>query len=430
MSNGTKLYALDATDQKLLTLNTTTGVATAATLFAITAGPASMLYTARVSDGSDTEVASPYRLFRLELLGTESLAMDARPLTTLEALAAAIQSAFVTRIGGVSMSAERGALIVSVPPQDLGGGFADSDESRVLGLSPQAGARTFDGSGGETITEALDRLVRMDGNFYFVTLGEAIIDTGDVLEAAVWAASNDRFLLADSHQAEALDPGDTASVLARLAASGSPSAAGVWSRTSDYKARGTVRGRQLRGYTLADHSQVQAAVRDRAGRAHAEPGGGATRARRQLVLESRRHTNRSGGHIVPRLDRCAGLPRLARDAHPREPVQRAARRESSAADRYRNCGAQGGGRGRLRAGCPQRWHRARYARRDPGERHPARYGNPDFGGVLSNGYLVHVLPVAEQPQADREARKAPPVSVWLKGSGAVHFVDISLVFEN
>ena len=56
-------------------------------------------------------------------------------------------------------------------------------------------------------------------------------------------------------------------------------------------------------------------------------------------------------------------------------------------------------------------------------------GNGDFNGVLSTGYLVYSGPIAEQSQSDRVARKSPPFQVWLKGSGAVHFVDIDVVFE-
>ena len=52
----------------------------------------------------------------------------------------------------------------------------------------------------------------------------------------------------------------------------------------------------------------------------------------------------------------------------------------------------------------------------------------DFNGTLSRGYLVQVGSVSAQPQVDREARKAPPINVWLKGSGAVHSLDIALSF--
>ena len=55
-------------------------------------------------------------------------------------------------------------------------------------------------------------------------------------------------------------------------------------------------------------------------------------------------------------------------------------------------------------------------------------GNQAFDGFLSTGYLVHVGSVASQSQADRDARKSPPVRVWVKGSGAIHFIDIDVTF--
>ena len=57
-------------------------------------------------------------------------------------------------------------------------------------------------------------------------------------------------------------------------------------------------------------------------------------------------------------------------------------------------------------------------------------GNDDFDGMLTSGYLVNVEPVSELPQADRDAREAPAVNCYIKGSGAVHFVNIGIVFEN
>ena len=452
VSNGTKLYALDATDQKLLTLNLTSGAATAATgtlseashaafydgtnIVVLTVGPSSTASTVMVSDGKDTEVAALYWPFRLELLGTESLAINTEGLTTLEAVGAAIQSAFVTQItGGFSVSVSRGTLIVSVPPQHIGAGFTDSDESRVLGLSSQVGARTFDGADSDTITEALDRLAQIDPDFYFVTLSEDILDTDDVLEAAAWAAANDRFLVADSHEAAALDRADTTSVLARLAARGSPSAAGVWSRTPDYKAVSlaarfsavnfegvqsliTAKFRRLFG-TAPDAltPSQEATLREGGVNWYSAVGG------TPIIQEG----TSFGGWIdvqvfldwlVTRIRENLFGALLSANRVPQTDDGIAALKEAAediCAQGVRNGGIAPGTLAETQANAIR-----------------LATGNPDFGGFLSNGYLVHVSPVAEQPQpeADREARKAPPVSVWLKGSGAVHFVDIGLVFEN
>ena len=56
-------------------------------------------------------------------------------------------------------------------------------------------------------------------------------------------------------------------------------------------------------------------------------------------------------------------------------------------------------------------------------------GNEEFNGILSNGYLIHAGSLADQSQTEREARNSPPFRVWLKGSGAVHQIDIDITME-
>ena len=47
---------------------------------------------------------------------------------------------------------------------------------------------------------------------------------------------------------------------------------------------------------------------------------------------------------------------------------------------------------------------------------------------LDKGYLVFTTLVEDQSQADREARKAPPISFIIKGAGAIHSVTITGTF--
>ena len=55
-------------------------------------------------------------------------------------------------------------------------------------------------------------------------------------------------------------------------------------------------------------------------------------------------------------------------------------------------------------------------------------GDSTFDGYLSNGYLVYMPAASSLSAADRAARTPPPYSVWLKGSGAAHFLEANLVF--
>jgi hypothetical protein len=60
----------------------------------------------------------------------------------------------------------------------------------------------------------------------------------------------------------------------------------------------------------------------------------------------------------------------------------------------------------------------------------ATTGNTSFDGNLNKGYLIWSQPTSAQSQADRAARKATAKKLWLKSSGAIHFVDISILLEN
>ena len=57
-------------------------------------------------------------------------------------------------------------------------------------------------------------------------------------------------------------------------------------------------------------------------------------------------------------------------------------------------------------------------------------GDDSFDGELSKGYKVFIGNLSDQTQIDRAARKAPPIKVWVKSSGAIHSVDITLIYEN
>jgi hypothetical protein len=56
-------------------------------------------------------------------------------------------------------------------------------------------------------------------------------------------------------------------------------------------------------------------------------------------------------------------------------------------------------------------------------------GNSEFDGVLHDGYFIHSEPIAEQSQSERTQRRATPIKIWLKGSGAIQFAEAEIVFE-
>ena len=56
-------------------------------------------------------------------------------------------------------------------------------------------------------------------------------------------------------------------------------------------------------------------------------------------------------------------------------------------------------------------------------------GNPEFDGVLTPGYLVHIPHINTLSEARRAARRAPSVSIWLAGSGAINYVTVNLILS-
>lgn len=62
----------------------------------------------------------------------------------------------------------------------------------------------------------------------------------------------------------------------------------------------------------------------------------------------------------------------------------------------------------------------------PGVWNSDGFGALEKGDTLSTGYYVYIQPMDEQSQADREARKAPPIQCAVKLTGAVHFVDVTI----
>ncbi|MDD1617320.1 MAG: DUF3383 domain-containing protein [Methylococcaceae bacterium] len=52
------------------------------------------------------------------------------------------------------------------------------------------------------------------------------------------------------------------------------------------------------------------------------------------------------------------------------------------------------------------------------------FGQLVRGAYLKEGYYIYSQPLSLQAQADREARKAPPIQVALKLAGAVHSIDV------
>ena len=337
----------------------------------------------------------------------------------------------------------RGAFVVTIPLQDnapvpiAASLFTSTGNAAAdLGLSVDAGAQYTAGHGSETILEALDALRLVDEDWYFLALENGIVDTVRVLDVAAWVGTQPRMLALDTAQAEVLTAGESGSYAAQLAALDYDRTFLVWSATQDYKALSlaarfssvnfaaphaliTGKFKDLRG-TLPDSlTPTEKAELDRKRLNHYSPFGGDS-----IVAEG--WTLAPGVWIDVRywLDWLVNATQVAvynllRQSPARVPQTEAGMAAIQAVvERVCEQGVLNGGiaPGQVSEALAADIRQAT--------------GNMNFDGFLSGGYLVHIGSLAAQPQADREARKSPPVRVWLKGSGAVHAIDVDLTFTN
>lgn len=60
----------------------------------------------------------------------------------------------------------------------------------------------------------------------------------------------------------------------------------------------------------------------------------------------------------------------------------------------------------------------------PGVWNSGGFGSLNQGDYLSKGFYIYANPIATQNQADRAARRSPPIQVAVKLAGAIHTVDV------
>ena len=335
----------------------------------------------------------------------------------------------------------RGAFVVTIPLQDnapvpiAASLFTSTGNAAVaLGLSVEAGAQHTEGHGSETILEALNALGQDD--WYFIAVENALVDTYQVTTLAAWVATQPRMLALDTAQAEVLTTGDTTSYAAQLAALDYDRTFMVWSATQDYKAlslaarfssvnfaapKGLITGmfKKLRGTRLDLLTPTQKAELNRKQVNYYSPFGGDS-----ILTEG--WTLSAGAWIDVRylLDWLVNATQVAVYNLFLQTPWRVSQTEAGLATIQavvQNVCEQGVLNGGIAPGQVSEALAAEIRQVT---------GNMSFDGFLSAGYLVHIGSVAAQPQADREARKSPPVRVWLKGPGAVQRVDVRLTFTN
>ena len=312
------------------------------------------------------------------------------------------------------------------------GGVLSGEGAEAVGLGDDASY--YAGVAAETaIGDALDRIQAADDSWYWLVIDPVLADSASAEDVADWVGDERKQFVVDAIGIGALTTDETTSRAARVAAKSSSRTPIIWSGTVDHKAASaagrmastdfsavdslpTLFAKALPGTEPDSLTTAQRAELDRKLINYYTTVGGSNILRPGVTplpgwwVDTRYWldwlTERIQTDIYTLLRSIQRLPLTARGLGLIQTVV-----EDVCEAGRRNGGIAAGRVGEITANEIR-----------------ATTGTA-FDGTLSRGYLVYVEPIENQSTADIAARKAPPVRVWLKGSGAVHFVDISLNFR-
>ena len=358
-------------------------------------------------------------------------------------IAARLQTALRAATGAdggetVTYESSPGRFVVDIgDPVDGGTAIADGATGTTtigdsLGLTSESGAESVTGGEAEAADEALDAILNVNSSFYFFGLEADLNGTATVAVVSAWAASNGRRLAAESNESGALTASETSSEAAKLSALQPGRTFGTWSETGDYKSLSvagafsavdwngvnsliTAKFQRLPN-TLPDNltsTQIDELFRKKFNFYVPEFG--------VAIYKEGQNLDASWIDDTVWLDWIVSEIRLAEFNH----FLTAGRIALTPAGLL-------GFKEVIEDACRKGIRNGGIA---PGQVSSAlattirdATGDSGFDGYLSNGYLVYMPPAETLSAADRASRTPPTYQVWLKGSGAAHFIDANLVF--
>ncbi len=307
------------------------------------------------------------------------------------------------------------------------------EAASALGLDSASGGGIAQGQAAETIEGAMDAISGLDDGWYFVTVDSGIRLGSDLLALSRWVQAKTHMLALDVVDEGVLTPNESTSLAAQLSALEQERTFLVWSRTRDNKAL-SLAGRlssvnfdgedtlitpKFKSLPRTVSDIVTTAQKKELDRKWV---GYYTRFGPDAIFAE--GWTQAGDWIDVRywLDWITKAMQsevytLLRQ-HPTRVPQTAEGLASieAAIERVCEAGRRNGGIAPGRVSEPVA-NDIRLAS-----------NNPAFDGFLPTGYLVAIGSIADQLQIDRDARRSPTIRVWLKGSGAMHYVTIGLVF--
>lgn len=386
-------------------------------------------FNAVTNGGFDISInGTNHQITALDLSGAGSLAAVAADVQTK--LAAALASTTCTFDGTrlIVTSPTTGASSVVSPAVAPSGGGVDI--SGLLGLSVAAGAFGYVGVAVESLTDALNNSAIFDPNFYGITLAGGSIQ--DKKDAMAWAEAGiylHGFTETDPASQTTADTSDLLSYAKTngyqnsfgLYSSGAYAGASLLSRMlvvdlTQPNSSTDAKFRQLPGIAPDNVSETQAAaLRSKNGNFYTTYAAPGTDDGFAMVAEG---TCGDGSWI----DQVFGLAfmqanlqnayftTLATAVTKIQLTDNGVQRIVKALKKVMQMGVTAG----LFA---------------PGIWNGDDLGQVANGDFLKTGYYIFAAPVASMLQADRNARKAPPISIIACGAGAIHSGVVTFIFQ-
>lgn len=316
--------------------------------------------------------------------------------------------------------------------------LAGTDLSILLGLD--ANASLNQGADEETITEAIEAIVALNDSPFFISLENTIIDEPTLSEVRTWVQARSYMFFMDNLEAVSIEPGEETSVLSTFFDFQPDKVVAMWSNEGDYKAL-SFAGRYSSVNFSGSNTLITGNLKELPGTLSDDL---STTAQAEL---ERKYCNYYAPFFSTGSPPANGVfngttmkPSVWADVQffmqwavnaVRVDVFNLLRNSNKVPQTEAGMAAiQGVIEAVMRQGI-------RNGGIAPGQLSAASTldvqlttGNSDFDGFLTTGFLVFAPGIFTQSQSDRNERKSPPWKVWMKGSGAIHEVEIALIFEN
>ncbi len=302
---------------------------------------------------------------------------------------------------------------------------AGTDISHLMGLDLSSGGKVTNGAVAETVADALINLLAIDSSWYGVTL-TADSDAADQEAAAAWTAGNSRFFGFTTQDASDADPSGSGGLGRAIKATTNGRAFGQWSNLDTYghisamarlfstdfsqtNSVITLKFKQLPGVSVVNITDTQRKALEANNLNYYTLFGTSPMLAEGVMMDG------TFADQVHALDFLANamqtnvfgfLLAQPRVAQTDKGVSQVVQRVDVTWGQVANAGLIA-----------------------PGVYNGDGFGTIKTGDFLAKGFYSFAAPVASQPESDRQARKAPPITTVGLGAGAIHGVTIAVTFQ-